>query len=146
MGFECHKLKVEMLFEANYYSKTLRHYHLLIDCSKKCCGPECKSSPQSNGNVGLYIGVAVGVCVLITISIIVAVFIIRKQNSGAIDNPKHNTYLEPTSGIDMTNISTIENDSYHTTPAEQDSYHTIPYSHFDYMNGDSNVRTNMENS
>lgn len=116
------------------------------DCSKKCCGPECKSSPQSNGNVGLYIGVAVGVCVLITILIIVAVFIIRKQNSGAIDNPKHNTYLEPTSGIDMTNISTIENDSYHTTPAEQDSYHTIPYSHFDYMNGDSNVRTNMENS
>lgn len=146
MGYKCHKLKVEMLFEAMYYFKTLRHYYFLIDCSKKCCGPECKPSPQSNGNVGLYIGVAVGVCVLITILIIVAVFIIRKQNSGGIDNPKHNTYLEPKSGIDMTYLSTIENDSYYTIPTEQDSYHTIPDRHFDYMNGDSNVRTNMKTS
>lgn len=73
-------------------------------------------------------------------------FFVRKRNSDELDNPKHNTYLEPTSGIDMTHISTIENDSYHTTPTEQDSYHTIPDSHFDYMNGNSNVRTNMETS
>lgn len=123
-----------------------RHYYFFIDCSPKCCGPECKQSPQSKGNVGLYVGVAVGVCLLIAIVITVAVFLVRKRNSDELDNPKHNTYLEPTSGIDMTHISTIENDSYHTTPTEQDSYHTIPDSHFDYMNGNSNVRTNMETS
>nr|XP_019926041.2 VWFA and cache domain-containing protein 1 isoform X1 [Crassostrea gigas] len=116
------------------------------DCSPKCCGPECKQSLQSKGNVGLYVGVAVGVCVLIAIVITVAVFFVRKRNSDGLDNPKHNTYLEPTSGIDMTHISTIENDSYHTIPTEQDSYHTIPDSHFGYMNGNSNVRTNMETS
>lgn len=118
----------------------------MIDCSPKCCGPECKQSAQSKGNVGLYVGVAVGVCVLIAIVITVAVFFVRKRNSDGLDNPKHNTYLEPTSGIDMTHISTIENDSYHTIPTEQDSYHTIPDSHFGYMNGNSNVRTNMETS
>lgn len=107
------------------------------DCSKKCCGPECKQSQQSKGNVALIIIVAVGICLLI-ILIFVAVFIVRKQKSPGID--KHNTYIQPISEFDITYISTTENDFYHTTPTEQvsyhtipeqGSYHTIPESHFD---------------
>lgn len=100
-----------------------------IDCSQKFSAPECKPSTQSIGNVALYIGVAVGVCLLIIFFIIVVVFVVRKQKSTGID--QHNSYIQPISEFDITNLSTIENDSCHPLPTEEHSYHSIPNSHFD---------------
>lgn len=74
--------------------------------------------------------VAVGICLLIIILIFVAACIVRKQKSPGID--RHNTYIRPISEFDMTYISTIENDSNHTTPTDQDSYQTIPADHDSY--------------
>lgn len=76
----------------------------------------------------LIISVAVGIC-LLNIFIFVVVFNVRKQKSPRTD--KHNTYIQPISEFDITYISTIENNSNHTTPTDQVAYHTIPDSHFE---------------